>query len=36
MLEQDDGVKKQLEKEQQAYHNRNRKRSRLNIYNQNT
>lgn len=36
MLEQDDGVKKQLEKEQQAYHNRNRKRSRLNIYKQNT
>lgn len=36
MIEQDDGIKKQLEKEQQAYHNRNRKRSRLSIYNQNT
>lgn len=36
MLERDDVVKKQLEKEQQAYHNRNRKRSKLNLYNQNT
>ncbi len=36
MVEQDDGVKKQLEKEQQAYHNRNLKRSKLKMYGQNS
>ncbi|MFQ3171190.1 MAG: hypothetical protein ACI9DG_001224 [Oleispira sp.] len=35
MLDQDELIKQQLEKEQQAYHNRNRKRSRLKLYNQN-
>ena len=36
MVEQDDEVKKQLEKEQQAYHNRNLKRSKLKMYGQNS
>ena len=36
MLDQDEKIKQQLEKEQQAYHNRNRKRSKLKLYNQNT
>lgn len=36
ILKQDEAVKHQLEKEQQAYHQRNRKRSKLNLYNQNT
>jgi hypothetical protein len=35
MLDQDELIKQQLEKEKQAYHNRNRKRSRLKLYNQN-
>ncbi len=34
MLDQDEVIKLQLEKEQQEYHNRNQKRSRLKIYNQ--
>ena len=34
MLDQDELIKQQLEKEQQEYHNRNRKRSRLKLYNQ--
>lgn len=36
MLEQDEVVKKQMEKEQQAYHNRNLKRSKLKMYGQNS
>jgi len=36
MLDQDEIIKQQLEKEQQEYHNRNRKRSRLKLYKQNT
>jgi|TARA_B110000211_G_scaffold187302_1_gene212765 hypothetical protein len=36
MVEQDDGIKKQLEKEQQAYHTRNLKRSKLKMYGQNS
>lgn len=36
IIKQDDAVKQQLEKEQQAYHQRNRKRSKLNLYKQNT
>jgi hypothetical protein len=36
MLDQDELIKQQLEKEQQEYHNRNRKRSRLKLYNQNS
>ena len=36
MLDQDETIKQQLEKEQQEYHNRNRKRSRLKLYKQNT
>jgi hypothetical protein len=36
MLDQDEAIKQQLEQEQQAYHNRNRKRSKLKLYNQNT
>ncbi len=36
MLDQDELIKEQLEKEQQEYHNRNRKRSRLKLYKQNT
>ncbi|MGK0247974.1 MAG: hypothetical protein ACI910_000702 [Oleispira sp.] len=36
MLEQDELIKAQLEKEQQAYHNRNRKRSKLKLYSQNS
>ncbi|MGK0474552.1 MAG: dsDNA-specific endonuclease/ATPase MutS2 [Oleispira sp.] len=36
MLDQDKRIKPQLEKEQQAYHNRNRKRSKLKLYNQNS
>jgi hypothetical protein len=36
MLDQDELIKQQLEKEQQAYHNRNRKRSRLKLYSQNS
>lgn len=35
MLDQDEEIKQQLEKEQQEYHNRNRKRSKLKLYNQN-
>jgi hypothetical protein len=35
MLEKDESVKLMLEKEQQEYHNRNRKRSKLKLYNQN-
>lgn len=34
MLDKDESIKQQLEKEQQEYHNRNRKRSRLQLYNQ--
>lgn len=34
MLDEDEVIKQQLEKEQQKYHNRNQKRSRLKIYNQ--
>ena len=36
MLDQDEDIKQQLEKEQQDYHNRNRKRSKLKLYNQNS
>ncbi|MFT4765149.1 MAG: hypothetical protein ACI9OH_002257 [Oleispira sp.] len=36
MLDQDELIKQQLEKEQQEYHNRNRKRSRLKLYKQNS
>lgn len=36
MVEKDEKIKQQLEKEQQAYHNRNRKRSKLKLYNQNS
>ncbi len=36
MLDQDEIFKQQLEKEQQEYHNRNRKRSRLKLYKQNS
>lgn len=36
MLDQDEKIKQQLEKEQQDYHNRNRKRSKLKLYNQNS
>lgn len=36
MLKQDEAIKQLLEKEQQAYHQRNRKRSKLNLYKQNT
>lgn len=36
MLDQDEQIKQQLEKEQQDYHNRNRKRSKLKLYNQNS
>jgi len=36
MLDQDEVIKSQLENEQQEYHNRNRKRSRLKLYNQNS
>lgn len=36
MLKKDEVVKQQLVLEQQAYHNRNIKRSKLKIYNQNT
>jgi hypothetical protein len=36
MLDQDEQIKQQLEKEQQEYHNRNRKRSKLKLYNQNS
>lgn len=36
MLDQDEVIKSQLESEQQEYHNRNRKRSRLKLYNQNS
>jgi hypothetical protein len=36
MLDQDEIIKQQLEKEQQEYHNRNRKRSRLKLYKQNS
>mgnify|MGYP003387597198 FL=1 len=36
MLDQDELIKQQLEKEQQEYHNRNRKRSKLKLYNQNS
>jgi hypothetical protein len=35
MLDQDELIKQQLEKEQQEYHNRNRKRSKLKLYKQN-
>jgi hypothetical protein len=34
MLDQDEVIKQQLEKEQQEYHNRNRKRSKLKLYKQ--
>lgn len=34
MLDEDEVIKQQLEKEQQEYHNRNRKRSRLKLYKQ--
>lgn len=34
MLAQDEKIKKQLEKEQKEYHNRNRKRSKLKLYHQ--
>lgn len=36
MLKQDQVIKQLIEKEQQAYHQRNRKQSKLNLYNQNT
>ena len=36
MLKQDQVLKQQIEKEQQAYHQRNRKQSKLKLYNQNT
>ncbi|CCK75375.1 MAG: hypothetical protein KBT75_02395 [Oleispira antarctica] len=36
MLDQDALIKQPLEKEQQEYHNRNRKRSKLKLYKQNT
>jgi hypothetical protein len=36
MLDQDEIIKQQLEKEQQEYHNRNRKRSKLKLYSQNS
>ncbi|MBL4798526.1 MAG: hypothetical protein JKY50_14000 [Oleispira sp.] len=36
MLDQDEIIKHQLEQEQQDYHNRNRKRSKLKLYNQNS
>lgn len=36
MLDQDELIKEQLEIEQQEYHNRNRKRSKLKLYNQNS
>lgn len=36
MLKKDEVVKQQLVLEQQAYHNRNIKRSKLKLYNQNT
>jgi hypothetical protein len=36
MLKNDAAMKRQIEKEQQAYHQRNRKQSKLNLYNQNT
>lgn len=36
MLDQDEDIKQQLKKEQQAYHNRNRKRSKLKLYKQNS
>lgn len=36
MLKNDEAMKRQIEKEQQAYHQRNRKQSKLNLYNQNT
>lgn len=36
MIEKDDDVKKALLLEQQAYHNRNLKRSKLKLYNQNS
>lgn len=36
MLEKDNDVKKSLLLEQQAYHNRNLKRSKLKLYNQNS
>lgn len=36
MLQNDEAIKKLIEKEQQAYHQRNRKQSKLNLYNQNT
>ncbi len=36
MLDQDELIKEQLEIEQQEYHNRNRKRSKLKLYSQNS
>jgi hypothetical protein len=36
MLDQDEDIKQQLKKEQQEYHNRNRKRSKLKLYKQNS
>jgi hypothetical protein len=36
LLDQDESIKQQLEKEQQEYHNRNRKRSKLKLYRQNS
>jgi hypothetical protein len=36
IINQDELIKHQLEKEQQAYHSRNRKRSRLKLYSQNS
>ncbi|NRA23571.1 MAG: hypothetical protein HRU08_03680 [Oleispira sp.] len=36
LLDQDEIIKQQLEKEQQEYHNRNRKRSKLKLYRQNS
>ena len=36
MIDKDKKIKHQLEQEQQAYHSRNRKRSKLKLYNQNS